>query len=229
MLLLFLEIKFRWRAVVHLHRSTQAQWMSSTLSQWRPYKLNFILGKIKGSLIWWRQSALNEDCVWVVEKHYISVSCVVAYNRTMTRSTFNVHPFLHPSALCPGPGHRGNSLSRKADNLPTWLNSTQLESTLLNFLLFFHYNWVPTSMCVVVVIATRPKVLNVLCMQHKDNKTMEDMETMVYLVLGPQLFVRHGVFVCCVFCSHFPHCQVLKMVVLVVVKKSLTWLIKWRN
>lgn len=80
------------------------------------------------------------DCVWVVEKHYISVSCVVAYNSTMTWSTFNVHPFLHPSAFCSGPGHRGSSLSRKADNLPTWLNSTQLESTLLSFLLFFHYN-----------------------------------------------------------------------------------------
>lgn len=124
--------------------------MSSTLSQWRPYKLNFILRKIKGNLIWWRQSALNEDCVWVVEKHYISVSYVVAYNSTMTWSTFNVHP--HPSALCPGPGYRGSSLSRKADKLPIWLNSTQLESTQLSFMLFFHYNWVPTLMCVVVVI-----------------------------------------------------------------------------
>lgn len=201
--------------------------MSSTLSQWRPYKLNFILRKIKGNLIWWRQSALNEDCVWVVEKHYISVSCVVAYNSTMTWSTFNVHP--HPSALCPGPGYRGSSLSRKADKLPIWLNSTQLESTLLSFMLFFHYNWVPTLMCVVVVIATRPKVLDVLCIQHKHTKTMEDMETMVYLVLGPQLFVRQGFFVCCVLCSHFPHCQVIKIVVLVVVKKLLAWLIKWRN
>lgn len=76
-------------------------------------------------------------------------------------------------------------------------------------------------MCVVVVIATRPKVLDVLCMQHKHTKTMEDMETMVYLVLGPQLFVRQGFFVCCVLCSHFPHCQVIKIVVLVVVKKLL--------
>lgn len=58
-------------------------------------------------------------------------------------------------------------------------------------------------MCVVVVIATRPKVLDVLCIQHKHTKTMEDMETMVYLVLGPQLFVRQGFFVLC-FVQPFP-------------------------
>lgn len=52
-----------------------------------------------------------------------------------------------------------------------------------------------------VVIATCPKVHDVICIRHKYNTTMEDIKVMVYLLLGLCIFVRlweYGVGFCTV-------------------------------